>query len=65
MEDKVSLDQVSQAIKKNPKYSEFYSFEENGTNQAVAGDFLPEKEYHKTIAQLNSNKLLNVFLLQH
>lgn len=58
MEDKISLDQAEAAIEGiTEKYnSEFYPFE---MRQSGGGwQFLTKKEYHKTIAQLNSDKFL-------
>jgi len=58
MEEKVSLDQVESAIEGIvEKYrSEFYPFEV--TQSGGGWQFLTKKEYHKTVAQLNGEKLL-------
>jgi len=58
MEEKISLDQVESAIEGIvEKYnSEFYPFE---VKESGGGwQFLTQKEYHKTIAQLNGDKFL-------
>jgi segregation and condensation protein B len=58
IEDRASLEQVEAAIDGiHEKYSgEFYSFE---LVQSGGGwQFLTKKEYHKTVAQLNSDKFL-------
>ncbi|MER3498545.1 MAG: SMC-Scp complex subunit ScpB [Chitinophagaceae bacterium] len=58
MEDKVSLDQVEAAVEGIvEKYaSEFYPFEMRMSGGGW--QFLTKKHYHKTVAQLNSDKFL-------